>query len=344
VNCADLRSAAALLHWLQAAALCVGATSCSWSSATDWTVVEAAPPEPPKRKDVSARRFEPDRCLRVCTEDEEVRCYEASLVVPSDSPRAEGTRDLAVQHPASAATTRDVVVCQYHRPGSFEYFSIVPTPFGRVARAHSAAQHAALTEAEHFFDCARSEAQSITEFQQLALDLEALGAPVQLIAASRRAARDEARHARWALHAAQRRGLPRTTALPRLVRPTRRAPNLFQLAVENASAGCAAETFGVWLHLVQARRAYDPEVRANAERIARDEARHAALAFELEAWFGAQLSSQERQRVRDAMLEHWRRMPHSELVTESLRGALGIPTQSQLQDVALALEDTLRRA
>jgi hypothetical protein len=77
------------------------------------------------------------------------------------------------------------------------------------------------------------------------------------------------------------------------VRP-RPPPSLFELLEDGVVEGCVGETFGALLLTWQAERAEDPRVRRALAAIARDEARHAALAWEVWAWGAALLGARER--------------------------------------------------
>jgi hypothetical protein len=120
-----------------------------------------------------------------------------------------------------------------------------------------------------------------------------LGAPGFLSEAAHASARDEVRHAR-ALAALSRRYGARPRA-PRVDRATPRP--LVAFAIENAIEGCVREAYGALLAVVQAHRSRDPVVRQVMSGIADDEARHAALAFAVDAWVATLLSSTDRGRV-----------------------------------------------
>ena len=67
--------------------------------------------------------------------------------------------------------------------------------------------------------------------------------------------------------------------------------SLEELAVENAAEGCARETFGALVATWQARAAGNPLVRGVMARIARDETRHADLAWAVDGWARGRLES-----------------------------------------------------
>lgn len=132
---------------------------------------------------------------------------------------------------------------------------------------------------------AHDEAASVHAFAALAAELARLGAPAELLAALAEAARDEERHAAQVIALARRRGAE-------LVAPTiAEAPprDLLALAVENAIEGCVYETWAALVATHQARAARDPELRAVFAEIAADEARHADLAWAIDAWLSGQL-------------------------------------------------------
>lgn len=140
------------------------------------------------------------------------------------------------------------------------------------------------------------EAASVPAFERLARELEALGAPATLVCAARVARRDEIRHAEITKGLAARFGVEtRTNRIP-----TGRVRTLETVALENAVEGCVLETFGALIATWQATHAQDPGVRSAMKKIARDETRHAELAFRVAAWADARLSTRARERVMEA--------------------------------------------
>jgi hypothetical protein len=77
-------------------------------------------------------------------------------------------------------------------------------------------------------------------------------------------------------------------------RPVR---SLEAIAIENAAEGCVRETFGALLASHQARMASSAVVRATFARIAKDETRHAALAWRVARWLDGRLDGEARARV-----------------------------------------------
>jgi hypothetical protein len=150
---------------------------------------------------------------------------------------------------------------------------------------------------EALAEMARLEAASVHAFRRLARELVALRAPAPLVRAAERSARDESRHARAMARLARRRG-----AVPARVRlralPGARSLEAF--AIENAVEGCVRETFGALVALRQSRRARDGAFARQMARIARDEVRHAALAWSIARWVEPRLPEAARTRVHAA--------------------------------------------
>jgi rubrerythrin len=143
------------------------------------------------------------------------------------------------------------------------------------------------------------EAAAVVAFRRVESDLVALGAPSALIEAARRAQADEIRHAREASALARRFG---AAERPLEVAPPA-ARDAFAIALENAVEGCVRETYGALVAAYQARRAEDPSIRRFFERIAADEANHAALSHDIAAWLEPQLTAEERARIAAAKTE-----------------------------------------
>jgi hypothetical protein len=148
----------------------------------------------------------------------------------------------------------------------------------------------------YFAQIAQLEAASVIAFRALRDELRALGAPKALVRGAARAARDEIRHAR-ATGALARRfgGTPRTSAVSR-----GSLRSLEAIALENAVEGCVRETYGALLATRQAQLARDPVVRSAMMRIARDETRHASLAWRVGRWLATRLDPAARRNVERA--------------------------------------------
>ncbi len=147
------------------------------------------------------------------------------------------------------------------------------------------------------------EAVSVHAFETLERELEAHGAPVELLRDARRARRDEVRHTAMMARLARRfEGSPEPFAAP----PPAPVRGLLEIALENAVEGCVRETYGAVVGLVEARLSRDAGVRRAMRSIAEDECRHAELAWRVAAWIAPRLTAEERVQVdrttRDAVV------------------------------------------
>ncbi len=205
--------------------------------------------------------------------------------------------------------------------------------------APTAAAHASSPLGAWLAACAHLEAASIDAFDILATELGAHRAPRRLIAAARTAARDERRHARVIGRLAARHG-----SVPPRVRITRGAArDIESIALENAAEGCTRETYAALIAYRQARVAADPEIRAAMAGIARDETRHAALAWAVDAWANAQLGPAAHKRVREARRQAGERLLGETAVAlpPPLLEQAGLPDAEEAGRLATALRAQL---
>ncbi|RKH53925.1 ferritin-like domain-containing protein [Corallococcus aberystwythensis] len=147
-----------------------------------------------------------------------------------------------------------------------------------------------------FAHAAWLEAASVPAFLRLAEELKAHGAPEALVKAARRSAGDEVRHTRQMQALARRHG----ATMPEVELPPFEPRSLEEMLLENAVEGCVRETFGAFVAGWQGRAARDPEVRSTLRAIARDEVRHAELAWAVDAWARQHLSAVQRERLHQA--------------------------------------------
>ncbi|HWP06404.1 MAG TPA: ferritin-like domain-containing protein [Polyangiaceae bacterium] len=133
--------------------------------------------------------------------------------------------------------------------------------------------------AAYFTDIALMEHASIAAFARFSLELVALGAPSELVMDAALAMTDETRHAELAFALASAyAGAPLgPTKLP--VDGALAAPTLESVLENVLLEGCIGETVAAAEAQELARSAQDPVVRGVFATIARDEARHAALAY-----------------------------------------------------------------
>jgi hypothetical protein len=151
----------------------------------------------------------------------------------------------------------------------------------------------------YFSEMATLEAASVHAFVRIEAELAGYGAPTGLVDAAARAARDEVRHARATARLARRFGA--RPARPRIDRAPLRA--LAEFAIDNEKEGCVRETFGALVGTHQAATAKDPRIARALRRIAADERRHVALAWDIARWSLQRLSSADRARVRESRKE-----------------------------------------
>jgi hypothetical protein len=220
------------------------------------------------------------------------------------------------------------LACDYHFPPHWELLGNLPS--GRLMEGTGGFPGPARSSSEYFARVAYFEAASVVAFRQLSRELGELGAPARLVRAALRAARDEEEHTRVMLDLSRRAtsALARAVAWPPLPRARRAARAIVDVAIENATSGCVAETFGAWVALHQSKHAEDPRVRRVAAGIARDEARHAALAWRVFDWLEGRLDEKGRARVREACADAASEAARPLPVRGDLARVLGLPGPS----------------
>ena len=181
--------------------------------------------------------------------------------------------------------------------------------------------------ADHLDAMATMEAVSITAFDELAAQLDKLGAPAELLARCRSAARDEARH----LALLEQLGGRGPTQLPA---PAPAETSALTIALHNAVEGCVSETWAALLARHQSEHATDASTRRAFAVIAEDEARHAQLAWDLHAWLSGLLTPEEA-----AQVEAGRVAALAKLESLALQQALAIDGEARKQ---LGLPDARR--
>jgi hypothetical protein len=131
---------------------------------------------------------------------------------------------------------------------------------------------------------AQLEHASVASFARFILDLLAFGAPAELVEGAERAMSDEIEHARLCFGLASAyAGAPLGPSVMNLqgVAPS---ASLAAAAAAAVREGAINETIAALAATEQAGRATDPTVRHVLERIARDEANHAELAWRFVHW------------------------------------------------------------
>jgi hypothetical protein len=196
-----------------------------------------------------------------------------------------GTDDLICCYPATAKNTEPncVIGRPFLRDGQALTSTARPGDSWRSTEAEAGPDSPALAAA--WLQAALGEHASVAAFARVTLEVMALGAPADLVAGLQRAALDEVAHAQLCFDMVARFGggavepgpfpLPATLSL---------ATTPVDIAVAAVREGCIGETVSAWLAERAAERATDPQARQVLDRIAADEARHAALSWRLVAW------------------------------------------------------------
>ena len=236
--------------------------------------VNAATADPPLELRIESCRVDADACVELCS----------TLMARAELPYPEvcGVQFLA--------TGQVNVVTQYTMETGSCHSAEGRRPAGLVEPRGFPARDAI---GRWLAEAAWLEAASIPAFIYLARELDMHGAPRGLARAALAAARDEIRHARIMKQLARRYGA--TPPPVDVAMPTERS--LEAMAIENAAEGCVRETWGAVVAMWQAQRATDPMFRAAFRHIAEDEARHAALAWQVDQWVRTRLSADAHARI-----------------------------------------------
>jgi hypothetical protein len=258
-----------------------------------------------------------DGCPRFIHHDMAKQAAEDSKALNGLPNRASGTLDVTATKKAGAGN------CVYHWvvacPGGrvlIDAGDVVlaevreDEAWGGVAGADDDVSAGAL--ADGWLLDARTEHASIASFARATLELLALGAPPALVIGAQQASLDEVEHARVCFALASRYA-GRAVGPGPLAAATPRAADLVRLACDTLVEGCVGETIAA-LAALRARRGCEDEVVAAAlERIADDEARHAALAWATVGW-AARVGGAE---VRDAVVALARAMRDAALAADA---------------------------
>jgi len=190
---------------------------------------------------------------------------------------------------------------------------------------------------------AHTEAASVLAFCRLRRELTAYRAPRRLCRSVLQAAAEEIEHARSmarlaALHGGRTRHIEYAAS--------RRVRRLVDVARENAVEGCVNETFAALMAVHQASAAAHEPLRNALQPIAREEVRHAQLAWQIHAWALSKLTPSERRRVEGAMATAAMRLVASSAITDEdamTRRELGLPGAKRKRSLAKALDRALWR-
>jgi hypothetical protein len=192
---------------------------------------------------------------------------------------------------------------------------------------------------------AEEEAMSVGAFRRLHAELSLHGGPRSLLVEVARSAADEVRHARATKRLAARYGGEPALA-PRGRSASRRARPLEEIAVENAVEGCVRETYGALLATWQAAHARDRALGRAFARIARDETRHAALAWAIARWARTRLGARAAARVEAAKRAAMRRLAEqlAAPVPEPVVVGAGVPRPHEARALLRAMARGLATA
>ena len=178
-------------------------------------------------------------------------------------------------------------------------FVVMPVDFtGRPARRRDAtsgsgSERGTPADSNAWLVAARQEAESVVAFLDLEAQLKSVGAPLELAARCRAAAKDEARHARHCCSLARHSGAsaPTTVVHGRRVERDwsqrgrlRRRRVIMRIALESLIDGAIGEGNSARQLESQAASAQDPRVAHTLGEIARDEFGHAQLGDDIVAW------------------------------------------------------------
>ena len=172
----------------------------------------------------------------------------------------------------------------------------------------------------YFARQAQEEAISIFSFAELHQLLCTYNAPIHLRNRCIQALKEEQAHTRMTIALCEQYG----GSAPTIQVPSPKEVSLVEAALHNALVGCIQET---WAAVLEEYQAQHTQVHHHIQRrIAKDEAAHAQLAWDIHTFFMSQLTQNER----DFILEHMNTRLSSQGVdiVESFPGSskLGIPS------------------
>lgn len=138
--------------------------------------------------------------------------------------------------------------------------------------------------AAHWTKMGQLEHASIAAFARFSMQLLALGAPPDLVEDCTRALGDETRHARLCFQLASAYAGRAIGPGPLDIEHSLVAASLLAIVELVIAEGCVGETAAALEAMEAAEAAADPMIRAAYAQIARDEQRHAELAFRFVRW------------------------------------------------------------
>lgn len=264
--------------------------------------------------------LDPDLCRELC-----------ARIEAHDLPRDGGGGDAGALTLTSAAN--DYARCTLVEPSLLECAGrAAPCIGGRAPSGLCALPHGTPSLGAHLARAAWFEAASVFAFEDLAHELGMHGAPRALVQRAWSAAQDERRHARIFAELAAREGAP----LPAVERTASRPRTLRALAEDNATEGLGREAFATLVAMHQAGHATDRRIARASATLVPDEARHALLSADVQAWVVERLGPGVA-----AACDERRRAMLAELVdtgdASALDAPLGLPDRSTRARFAVAL-------
>ncbi|MAA78179.1 MAG: hypothetical protein CL916_02885, partial [Deltaproteobacteria bacterium] len=166
---------------------------------------------------------------------------------------------------------------------------------GRAPLSSSANLQIVTSLASHFARQAQEEAISIFSFAELHQILCVYNAPKNLQERCIRSLKEEQAHTRMAITLCERYG----GSSPDMHVPSPKTVSLFDAALHNAIVGCIQET---WAAVLEEYQAQHTQIHQHIQRrIAKDEASHAQLAWDIHDFFMDLLSQNERSHIIEQM-------------------------------------------
>ena len=174
----------------------------------------------------------------------------------------------------------------------------------------------------------QEEFLSVFAFAEIHEFLSIINAPDELLQKVRSAMEDEKRHTRLLGRLCERYNHP----LPPLEAPTRVQKDAFEWALHNALTGCIGET---WAAVLEAHRAQNSNTHNTTfSRIARDEAKHAQLSWDIYEYLNHVLTEQQQQVIQEQMLEKLKLLPKAAIMPRNNQiGEPDEPTRRKLWTV-----------
>lgn len=186
--------------------------------------------------------------------------------------------------------------------------------------------------ARHYAEMGRMEHASVAAFARFTLELLALGAPAELLAATQSAMADEIRHARSCFSLASRYARREVGPAPLAVHDALGTVTLLGVVRTAIREACIGETLAAIEAAEAAEHTSVAEVRATLRQISEDETRHAALGWRFLRWALARSSAAERETILadlDAAIAEraaigsfgdWRGVPAHGMLSAAARG------------------------